>query len=207
MSARLPIGLLALLVAGCRPTPTPTPASLQPVAPSSDPSEPAESKLSRALAPERLPEWTEIDGSLPCELSCADVHSWLLIEGYEQAAATAIELACLGACVRAREAFARCEWPSTLDTDSCASSLPCIRAAWPAPDEHTPTVVDPASDGCGLACAALARCHGQPLDAAEACATKCRTVLSDAQQLTARECAALEGCSAINDCVLALPGA
>lgn len=204
--------LLALLVTACRPTPTPTPAPPEHAEASADPSEPGSPEPrdaeTPAPTPERFAAWTDVGEVSPCERSCANVHACVVLEGRPRAAAATIELGCLDACVRATEAFTRCEWPSTLTADRCASSLTCIRAAWSTPtDPHTPTVIEPASDGCDLACAALARCHDRPIESAETCARQCRKVLPEAQQLVARDCAALEGCSAIEDCVLALPGA
>lgn len=151
-------------------------------------------------------ETTVVREGSPCEQACADVYACLLEDGREPSAAATIELGCLDACVRAPAAFASCERPSSIDAQACSGYLECAHAAWPDGERST-TQIDPESDGCKLACGALARCEGAPLDAAEECARLCREALDDKHERLAGECALLDGCAAIEDCVFALPGA
>src|SRR5690606_557603 len=168
---RVVIAVVVSLAGGCRPATEPTPDPLT-VAPSSGESRSSEPRPDPELEPAGQHGWTAaIEGSA-CGLTCADVYSCLLAEGDGRSAAT-IELGCLGACVRAPGAFASCERPRSITADQCASYLACARAAWPSEDRPA-TIVEPGPDGCGIACRALGRCRGFPLENAEECARQCR---------------------------------
>ncbi|HLT36064.1 MAG TPA: hypothetical protein VK034_07255, partial [Enhygromyxa sp.] len=67
--------------------------------------------------------------------------------------------------------------------------------------------VEPGPDGCGIACRALGRCRGFPLENAEECARQCRRALDADLQRAAAECGEFEDCVAVERCVNALPGA
>jgi hypothetical protein len=193
------LSMIVMLSMGCRSSPPPpTPTVRTTSTPAASPA--------KLAAPTRV-GWTAASEGSPCERTCANLHACLVLEGRERAAAATIEIGCLGACLGATKAFSACEDQAASGLDGCASLQTCVRAAWPAQDEPEPIVVDAASDGCGLACAALARCREKPSDAAEECARQCRLILSENQQLGARSCAVLESCPAVEDCVFALPGA
>jgi hypothetical protein len=205
---RAGLGLVLVLLGPCRPgavvSETDGAMTVRP--------DPNEALSDDEVQPEREPDAVEspdepadTDESPPCELACADVYACLLAEGRPDTEAASIELGCLAACVASPDAFARCERPGSIGPDTCAGYLACARRAW-SNEERPPTIIDP-SDGCGRACGALARCHEAPLEAAEECAKECRE-LDDAElERRAGECAALEGCEAIEQCVMALPGA
>lgn len=200
--------LLVLLGLGCRPSSDA--AEPEPVV--VDERAPANGWLTKPSEPDPVrereseDETTVVREGSPCELACADVYACLLADGREPSAAATIELGCLDACVRAPAAFASCERPGSIDAQACTGYLECAHAAWPDGERST-TQIDPQADGCKLACVALARCNDATLDAAEECGRLCREALDDTHERLAGECAQLDGCTAIEECVFALPGA
>ena len=137
---------------------------------------------------------------------CADVHACLLVDDRAPAEAAQVELGCLDACVREPEGFVACPRPEPVGPETCPPYLACAEAAWPGEGREA-TVVEGPPDGCGLACAALAKCRGVPVEAALLCAEQCREVLDVDLQREAARCIEHEECPKIEQCVFALPGA
>jgi hypothetical protein len=208
VSLRVELLALVLLASVCRPAPAPAPEPEPGGSGGSVDSHDAdvrEPEVEPEIEADPEAQARAIEGS-PCELACADVYECWLVEGHEQAAAAKIELLCLGACVRASEAFASCERPGSITADQCAGYLGCVREAWPE-GAGPSTIIDSSVDGCGGACGALGRCAGATLDEIEACTRDCRKLDNPELDRLAAECAELDDCPSIIGCVLALPGA
>ncbi|PRQ04180.1 hypothetical protein ENSA5_10180 [Enhygromyxa salina] len=224
--ATLLLALVASLSA-CRPAaPAPAPAPSRPSASSSG----AVSEKPRAVEPEAPDEpeapgepgapsepgaWTAVLGASACELGCADVHDCVVVEGEQSpAAAAAIELSCLDACLAAPDrdpaTLYGCERPSTHEAPTCEPFLACVRGAWPDRRSERPPLVE--YNGCELACLAFARCYDrertdQDRDGIQECTRECGEVLDDEQQQAVGACASLSSCEDVIECIIAHPGA
>lgn len=207
------VALVALLLA-CRPSTEPGAEGGAAISVEPSGGEPSSDDAGETVDPEPAPEPSEPPSETPsgppsgataCELVCANVHTCVLEDNPDRVAATAIELGCLDACVRARESFAACERPEP-GTTSCVDFLACARRAWPTGDRPA-TIVEPPPDGCRLACHAFARCKDSPVETAEECAKLCREALDENQQRMAADCAKPDDCRAVESCINSLPGA
>lgn len=205
-----------LMLSGCRavaPVPERAPAS-EPVAVASleraSTPEPPRAHVAAPYQP--AAERNDASGSA-CEWSCADVHDCTLVTGgYTPAAAASIELGCLRACVATPERVTLfgCGRPSTIEPGPCGPFLDCVAASWPDARPQAPApVVDPATDGCRLACVAFGRCfdaYTEPGDM-DQCAELCRQSQNADGQRHLAGCARLPSCSEILECVSSTPGA
>jgi hypothetical protein len=142
----------------------------------------------------------------PCELSCADVHACVLVEGRTVAEASTIELGCLDGCVRAPTAFTSCPRPQPVDQSGCSEFLGCTRRAWPD-EERPPTIVDEPTNGCAAVCAAFSICKWGELLAVEECTKMCKLDLDPEQEQVAMQCTKLPECEAILRCIDSVPHA
>jgi hypothetical protein len=152
-----------------------------------------------------------------CEQSCGEVHDCALLERtYTPAAAAAIELGCVRACLStpARATLFGCRRPTTIEPGTCGQFLVCVDAAWPQAgseigvetpenDPHT------GSDPCARACDVFARCWDPATtpELIEQCAEQCREALDAEEERRFGSCADLPECADILMCVAETPNA
>lgn len=220
------LAIATLVLVGCRP-------SAPPVAdtPSNPPAQPSPAPVqpdTRPLVEYELPIFVEIEseaapGVAPpgvdapesaCEQSCGDVHACVLIErSYTPSAAAAIELGCVGACLRTpeRATLFGCRRPPAIEPGPCSPFLACVAAAWPKSNGSETTiepVVEP-NDGCARGCEAYARCldPSTPPETIAQCTELCQHALDDEHERFFGTCAERPECADIVACVADTPGA
>jgi hypothetical protein len=224
---------LALVLAGCRP-PAPAPESpperLEPTEPTQPERKP---DVLVDVTPDATPDATPelvvaereavTDGVPPpgvdadataCEQSCADVHDCALIDStYTPAAAAAIEVGCLGACLSTTEraTLFGCGRPKAIEPGTCAPFLDCVGAAWPDGSGTPAPIVVEHAKGCAEACEAFGRCWNPSTTASPSeiaqCVEQCRKQLTPELERVFGSCANQPDCEAIVACVMATPGA
>ncbi len=192
---------LVLLGLGCRPKPPApvdqTPAD-EPRADADGPKQVRDPERQPDPPPTR-PEPRADEGTI-CERRCADVHACVLLDDPNPAAAAAIELGCLDACVRAREPFVACTPPSAITATACTAYRSCVREAWP--DGSRPaTVVEGSGAGCPLICTRFSECFGQGYEDIEGCTQQCRESLDGEAERAMGECTKLPDCEQVMMCI------
>jgi len=216
--------MLVLVFVGCHP-PAPAPSvqpKMEPPPPAELPTEPAEPPEVVVREPVPMPmrelppgvEPPGVDASqTACEQSCAEVHDCtLVIRAYTAAAAAAIELGCLGACLHAPQPTASlfdCTRPTTIEPATCAAFLECLGPVWPRAGETSiPTVVEHTS-GCERTCELFATCANPSATADEIaqCVDGCQKLLTPEQERRFGTCADQPDCEQLIACVLSTPGA
>lgn len=215
-------GLLAL--ASCRPpTPAPAPVAAKPQLPPAPEQEIPIEEPELAVVIQRGPKTPGVPApgvgadQTKCERACAEVHDCTLFDpAYTPAAATAIELGCLGACVNNPEPTGAqlfgCDRPDPIEPVRCGHFLECLGPVWPEgappPTPTNPVVVD-SQDGCTRACQAFARCFDRSTTAEQIdkCSKQCRETLTPEFEQVVGECTDLPNCEEITACIMAMPGA
>lgn len=221
------LGLVGVLV-GCHPAPAPEQPrpAVQPDIESPPqakaPTEPTEVAVERETPPDPLPTPDPVPrGIAPpgvdasqtaCEQSCAEVHDCALLDtSYTPTAAAAIELGCLGACVRApvpTTSLFGCERPSAIESSTCSVFLDCLGPAWPEPAEPVTPHVNEQTDGCRRTCEALGRCFSptEP-QLLSGCIDACQKKLTTEQERSFGSCADQLDCEELYHCMKRIPGA
>jgi hypothetical protein len=232
------LAIVVIVLVGCRPSAPPVAEAVpHPPAQPSDPRssdddavfEPAELVAEELVAEELVAveptaeASSEAPGVLPpgvdapesaCEQSCGEVHACVLVErSYTPSAAAAIELGCVGACLRTAEraTLFGCGRPAAIELGACSPFLACVAAAWPEDIDGETTVqpvVEPNS-GCARGCEAYARCW-DPATTPERvaqCTELCQQALDDEHERLFGTCAEFPDCDDITACVAETPGA
>jgi hypothetical protein len=216
------LAMVALVLVGCRPA-----APLVAEAPSNPPAQPSPAPDVEDEVP-ATPELVAVEheappGVLPpgvdapesaCEQSCGDVHACVLIErSYTPSAAAAIELGCVGACLRTpeRATLFGCRRPPMIEPGPCSPFLACVAASWPDSSVGEPTIapVLEHEHGCAQGCEAYARCWDPATtpDQITQCTELCQQALDDEHERLFGACAELPDCADITACVTDTPGA
>jgi hypothetical protein len=153
-----------------------------------------------------------------CEQSCGEVHDCAVQERtYTPAAAAAIELGCVNACLRTpeRATLFGCGRPAAIEPGACGPFLACVEVAWPRPGDadngtHTPSLDPPSGiDPCARVCDVFARCWDPATtpELIEQCAEQCRQALDAEEERRFGRCADLPECSDVMTCVAETPKA
>lgn len=153
-----------------------------------------------------------------CEQSCGEVHDCALLERtYTPAAAAAIELGCVRACLSTpqRATLFGCGRPSAIEAGACGQYLTCVEAAWPQAGGGESEIETPGtsprigSDPCARVCDVFARCWDPATtpELIEQCAEQCREALDAEEERRFGSCADLPECEDIMACVAQTPGA
>lgn len=230
---RAAIVMLALVLVGCRP-PAPPVAETRPELPEQpQPAQPVDvadvaevAEVVETGARELVAvEHTSTTHVAPpgvgasmsaCERSCGEVHDCALLErSYTPAAAAAIELGCVRACLGTpeRATLFGCGRPSAIEPGTCAQFLVCVDTAWPQAGDGELGIETPATslgiDPCVRGCDAFARCWdaGTKPELIEQCAELCREQLDDEGERKFGSCAELPECADIMICVAETPNA
>jgi hypothetical protein len=219
--------VLALVLGGCRPDAppvalTPLERTVQPDPAFVPPDLPADPVPDATVIVANEPDMP-IQGVPPpgvgapesgCEQSCGDVHDCALLEPtYTPAAAAAIELGCVDACLHTpeRETLFGCGRPAAIEVDACSSFLACVEAEWPTgSDGESPSeVVVERTSGCVRGCEMFARCWNPstPSEFITQCIEGCQRTLDDEAERRFGTCSELPDCADIIACVDATPGA
>jgi hypothetical protein len=224
---------LALVLVGCR-APAPPVAQTpdrppQPIPPQPMPAQPDPQVDVATVTPEPEPVALVNEGGptapgVPppgvsaaesaCEQSCGEVHDCALIDGtYTPAAAAAIELGCVDACLRTpeRATLFGCGRPTVIEPGTCSPFLACVGAAWPTGGgvESPSEVVVDRPGGCARTCEVFARCWDSSMtpDRIAQCAEQCRQALDETEEAKFGLCSELPDCADVMICVNQTPGA